>query len=45
MANRLGWALKNGVFSEVHTATLLIAGGRERLTSIHEQGQLINEFD
>ncbi|CAF4107403.1 unnamed protein product [Rotaria sordida] len=44
--NRLEGALKSGVFSEVHAAKLLIAGGREKLTSINEQQQqLTNELD
>ncbi|CAF2749157.1 unnamed protein product [Rotaria sp. Silwood2] len=44
--NRLEGALKSGIFSEVHAATLLIVGSREKLTSINEQQQqLTNEFD
>ncbi|CAF1203448.1 unnamed protein product [Rotaria sp. Silwood1] len=44
--NRLEGALTSGVFSEVHAAKLLIAGGREKLTSINEQQQqLTNELD
>ncbi|CAF4318150.1 unnamed protein product [Rotaria sordida] len=44
--NRLEGALKNGAFSEVHAAKLLIDGGREKLTSINEQQQqLTNELD
>ena len=43
--NRLGGALKTGGFPEIHAATVLIARGCAKFTSISKQQQLSNEFD